>query len=180
MFGRWLIDTYENINPVKICFVITDHFAVARWLCCARAGSVPTFETSRSRERSSGHGSSSTADRGRNRRRSRSRFCVDWRFLGLARSLGVGTWPLGASTASGSCLGGASLCLPRGKTRLDSRELAITHLQTARSSGTGLLLGFAVGDGFGEPQNFIQKFSGALFVNGIIGSPILLEAVMDA
>src|SRR5687767_501943 len=38
-------------------------------------------------------------------------------------------------------------------------------------------LGFAVDDGFGEPEEFVQERSGALFVTGVVRSAVLLETV---
>src|SRR5581483_4665963 len=66
-----------------------------------------------------------TASRRSRRGFARSGICLDWRSVGVARTLGLGTRTLGASAASGRGLGAASLRISQRRPRFYSRPLEI-------------------------------------------------------
>ncbi len=138
---------YENIAISEINSPDRNRFIAGKRLCVSRAGGLSAATTSshaatasshsttasshaastssRGRRGSRGRGSATGADCGNGHGLSRSGFYLDWRMLGLERSLGVGTRPLGPPAASGRRLDAAPLRISQWCACLHPRRLEI-------------------------------------------------------
>ncbi len=118
--------TYENIAHAEIHFADRCWFIAGERLCGSRTGGLSAAAASgRGGRRNRGHRSATGADGGNGHGFPRSGFYLDWWMLGLARSLGVGTWSLGAPAASGRRLGAAPLRISQWGACLHLRRLEI-------------------------------------------------------
>jgi hypothetical protein len=106
---------YEKIVFVEINARDCHRFFAGGRLCDARTGRLPAVApaaistSTRGQPGNPCHGSAASGDCGKANYCPRPGFYLDWGSLRLARSLGMGTWPLGTATASRCRLGAASL-----------------------------------------------------------------------